>query len=743
MEVTVKRPTMLVEAILRQAEMDLDLSVERDVATMRRRCKHEGLSFLTITLPLLSDSLERGLEAGRFSCPTNFSSHGSLPRFLGGFFKRVFTLDGTLRTDSCPDAVFFIRQVCRFFKKLKLECSDSRNREAIQHFVDVEGDLRAMTSQVERKDEILDKISGIIWSQVFPEIDPINLICHHGPGATAEHYALNERQQIRYWNQRSEHTFPSDLHCYPNFGLAAQASGIWESSSEPQSLNYLELKEEIPVRVVFVPKTQTSPRVIAIEPSHVQFKQQSVKDYVYWMLESHALTKHSIRFARQDVNQKLAYSSSIDRRLATLDLKDASDRVHLHLVQRIFKTSGLLPFLEDARSLHATLPDGRNMVLFKYASMGSALCFPVEAMVFYTLIQSAMHQVDGRIPCSQSIEQYSKSIDIYGDDIIVPVEYTDAVVHYLESYALKVNVGKSFTKGNFRESCGADFFKGVAVNPVYARQTPHDDVRRWGPEHVMSWVASADLFYMRGMWVVAQAIRDMVHRVVRRPIPLSREHGPGLYYFSYIQSTDLRYDVQLHGWKQKRIQYQPTKKKDNIDGDELACLNLWGIGSSRLQRNQDRDIGPNPARYRNRYQHTFSSANGRKSLDAGFNYPAPTRLVGSSARCVSTFENRTNDAGLCAEGLQELQVSDGQAELNVPSVSSMACSCGTICACSNASRERSRSEGGTPISDYCLTEAIQRDPLYYLAGDISGINFLTSTKRGAFKSKRRWVSLAG
>ncbi len=739
-----KRPTMLVEAILAQASLDLDLSVERDVVTLRRRIEHEGFSFLTIILPMLSDSLEQGLEHGLFSCPTNFRRRGRLPVFLQGFFKRVFDLDGNLLDDACPISVFYIRQICRFFKKTKDSCSDSRNRAAIQHFVDVEGELRHVTPLIERKDIFLDKVSGIIWSQVFPEIDYVRLVCHHGPGYTADKLSSNGRYRIRNWNQRSEFLFPSDLHCYPNYGIAASVGlGIRVENDEPLGPNYLRLREEMPVRVVFVPKTQTTPRVIAIEPSHVQYMQQSVKDYVYEVLESHRLTKRSIRFSRQDVNQSLAYRGSIDKRTSTLDLKDASDRVHLHLVQRIFKNSDLLQYLEDARSLHATLPDGRNLVLFKYASMGSALCFPVEAMVFYTLIQSAMHQVDGRIPCSQSIEQYSKSIDIYGDDIIVPVEYTDAVVHYLESYALKVNVGKSFTKGNFRESCGADFFKGVAVNPVYARQTPHDDVRRWGPEHVMSWVASADLFYMRGMWVVAQAIRDMVHRVVRRPIPLSREHGPGLYYFSYIQSTDLRYDVQLHGWKQKRIQYQPTKKKDNIDGDELACLNLWGIGSSRLQRNQDRDIGPNPARYRNRYQHTFSSANGRKSLDAGFNYPAPTRLVGSSARCVSTFENRTNDAGLCAEGLQELQVSDGQAELNVPSVSSMACSCGTICACSNASRERSRSESGTPISDYCLTEAIQRDPLYYLAGDISGINFLTSTKRGAFKSKRRWVSLAG
>jgi len=713
----VKRPTMLVEAVLRQAELDLDLSVERDIATLRRRCKHEGLSFLTITLPSLSDSLERGLEEGRFSCPTSFSRHGRLPRFLGGFFKRVFTVDGKLLDDICPDTVYFIRQICRFFKKLKIECSDSRNRAAIQHFVDVEGDLRAMTSQVERKDEFLDKISGIIWSQVFPEIDPITLICHHGPGATAERFALNERNRIYRWNQRSEHTFPSDLHCYPNYGLAAQASGIWKGSNAPGSLDYLRIKDELPVRVVFVPKTQTSPRVIAIEPSHMQFKQQSVKDYVYTILEAHALTKHSIRFVRQDVNQQLAYSSSIDRRLATLDLKDASDRVHLHLVQRIFKNSGLLPYLEDARSLHATLPDGRNIVLFKYASMGSALCFPVEAMVFYTLVQSAMHQLDGKRPTSSSIKAYSRMIDIYGDDIIVPVEYADVVVNYLESYALKVNVNKSFRNSHFRESCGADYYNGTAVNPVYARTVPSDDSRHWGPEDVMSWTATADLFYLRGKWVVAQAIRDLICRVVRRTIPKTRILGSGLAFLSFLYSTDLRYDRDLHTWKQKRLHYDPIKRKDSIDGDELACLNKWGFSTVEPNnRRNDYDIDARACLV-NRLRRPRISIRA-DLVESQLENPQVVASISSGSVCDIQTELYSHEDSSCGVStmVEERyeQSSDGLRPYE-----------GDLASYSDWSDER------------------DLDPLHFLTGRTEGLTFTHSTKRGSFKSKCRWVSLAG
>jgi len=720
----VKRPTMLVEAILRQAEVDLDLSVERDVSTLRHRCKHEGLPFLTITLPTLSDALERGLESGRFSCPSSFSRHGSLPRFMGGFFNRVFTLDGELRDDACPDCVYFIRQISRFFKKLFIECLPKYNRKAVQHFVDVETELKDATSQMEKPDEYLDKVSGILWSQVFPEIDPLDLICHHGPGATAERLRSNDRHHIRSWNTRSELLFPSDLHCYPNYSVAVRVSGIGKELDVHEGPNFLHIRDELPVRVVFVPKTQLTPRVIAIEPSHVQYMQQSVKDYVYKVLETHALTKESIRFTRQDFNQKLARKGSIDKRTSTLDLKDASDRVHLHLVQRIFKTSGLLEYLEDARSLHALLPDGRNIVLSKYASMGSALCFPVEAMVFYTLVQCAMHQLDGRRPSSRSILNYSRKIDIYGDDIIIPVEYTDAVVNILESYALKVNVNKSFSKGNFRESCGADYFKGTPVNPVYARRVPHDDSRDWGPSEVMSWTATSDLFYMRGKWIVAEAIRKMVSQVVRRTIPKTRVIGSGIAFFSFLFTTDLRYDRDLQCWKQKRLQYQPTKKKDSIDGNELACLNKWG-------------------------QHVAARSGGFYSGYAGGDPLISQRILvrteaeallqpgQQSVSCECRVEQSTPgvDAWVDQSRLCDLSVSLQDDEDESSLLTRLA--------------EGSNSGGESPAcleydfsADYCLTEEVQSDPLSFLDGRVDGLDFETSVKRGCFKSKSRWVTLA-
>jgi hypothetical protein len=716
----VKRPTMLVQAVLRQLSMDLDLSVERDLRRIEDRIEHEGLSFLTITLPQLSDALERGIEAGTFTCPSAFAQHGRLPRFLGGFFKRVFDLDGRLLDNPCPFTIAGIRQVCRFFKKLKLPCSEKKNRLAIRHFIEVEGELRQMTSQVERKDVILDKIAGILWSQVFPELSYLDLVCHHGPGVTADRYAHNQRHRVTKWNHRSEYTFPSDLHCYPNYGVAAEIGGTGEGTGRTDGVEYLKVKEEIPVRVVFVPKTQTAPRVIAIEPSHVQYMQQSLKDVIYTTLETHALTRHSIRFSRQDVNQRLAYKASKDRRLATLDLKDASDRVHLHLVQRLFKTSGLLEYLEDARSLHALLPDGTNIVLFKYASMGSALCFPVESMVFYTLIQSAMHILDGGRPSSRSICRYSKLIDIYGDDIIVPVEYADFVVKYLESYALKVNVSKSFKASAFRESCGADFYDGVPVNPVYARMVPYDDSQRWDASTIMSWNATADLFYMRGQWLVAQEIRDLLRRVVKRTIPRARKPGSGLSHLSFLFDTHCHYDKTLHNWKQKRIVFDPVKRKDQIDGDEIACLNKWGISTYRR--------------------------NTRGNTECYTSFERKPSWVYAGGGINSVRENRVDlgsksipvDASFCNSRVRHVQVGlydDGNSSRLISDLAENGDACSAV-----------GTDNGTPPSprsSFSFVEAWWPDPLSHLTDDSLELDFHSSVKRGGFKSKHRWVSLAG
>ncbi len=687
-----KRPTMLYQAMLRQLSMDLEVSVERDYTYLCSRYEHEGLSFLTITLPTLSDSLEAGLESGLFTLPSGFKScrrGGTLPAFLQGLFKRVFSMDGSLSSDPCHQSIYWIRQISRFFKKPKIACSPEREALAIRRFRAIEEDLNAHNQAVNRQDNLLDEVARILWSAVFPTVNDHRIICGHGPGVTADRRRSNERRRIRYWYQRHELHFPSADHAFHNYGEA------WSGGSDNgvAGLRYLDLLDEPPVRVVFVPKTLSSPRVIAIEPSSMQFVQQGIARYMMRIIESHSLTRNSVRFTDQEPNRRLAYEASKHRKLATIDLSDASDRVHLELVNRIFRSSPILEYLQDSRSLHADLPDGSNLILHKYASMGSALCFPVEACVFYTLVLTAIIRASGKRPCYSTIRSISRKVSVFGDDIIIPSEYTDVVSEYLESFALRVNRRKSFSKSAFRESCGADYFEGTSVLPVYARQLAPDRRSEWTPSHIMSWISTADQFYLTGKWHICQVIRDMVEDVLKRKLPRSRRKVLGLGFASLLFDTELRFDKPTYAFKQRRLVYRPSKRKDNIDGDPVACFNKVFERSNSQAINVDRYDTP--------MEWTYLSSETQDS-------PLWADLV-LALRPQSDDVART-------EGIDRERVYMGVSALYVGSPASAGPQRYDIRVLRDATR---------PVLDV----------------DPSRIDFHNTTKRGVFSLTRRWVTI--
>jgi hypothetical protein len=155
-----------------------------------------------------------------------------------------------------------------------------------------------------------------------------------------------------------------------------------------------------------------------------------------------------------------------------MDLSEASDRVGLALVEELFGFNPqFLRYLRLSRSRFVQLPDGELVLLNKFASMGSALTFPVESMVFMTLVVTVLcrRRNDFSDRTIRSYRKRSDTLSIYGDDIIVPVDAFPDVAQSLTSLGMKVNDSKSFHSGDFRESCGVDAYRGWTVIPAYAR----------------------------------------------------------------------------------------------------------------------------------------------------------------------------------------------------------------------------------------------------------------------------------
>nr|UJQ85461.1 MAG: hypothetical protein 3 [Leviviridae sp.] len=585
-----KIPTMLLWRVLLDVRLQSSDTIERDYKEICSRYQKEGMSFLTITLPRLDDALLKGLARGRLTHAdyVGFRSRnkrGSLPALLQGFFRRIFDNDGLLLATPDVSAIFAIRQVTRLFKKVELPCTDERVTAAFERY---EANDRQVDWSMHRKPiniSLWTSVCGYLWSDL--EALSGELYCFpgdFGSGATAERVPRNARRTVRLWPARSERSFPLDFHAVSR-----------PDSDDLSDVEILEPGREQPVRVVQVPKTLKTPRTISVEPSYMMLMQQSVAKPLMSWLESR-WGFNSIRFSDQSVNRELARLGSTDGALATIDLSDASDLVSNDLVCDIFRgvAPTFLDMIQDCRTRTARMPSGTILQLRKFASMGSALCFPVEAMVFFTIVIYAILQEKGMRPSRTLIEEISKSVAVYGDDIIVPASMAPVVMKQLEVFGLRVNHDKSFCTGLFRESCGGDYYSGVDVTPAYVRQWDFTGTLSRA-SHLVAYVALSNILYMKGMWHASQYIRDHVdglNRARRRKrLPISRYPIGCLHYCSFFRSDSLVYDQRHHSYGVRGRSPKSTLVSDspsNMSGFLRLSLSSSFIKTAR----EEFSIGP-------------------------------------------------------------------------------------------------------------------------------------------------------
>jgi hypothetical protein len=537
-----------------------DVSDLRDIETIESRVEEEGLSFLTITLPEFCKIFERSLQLGYFD-PAGFRyfhrKRGGIPEFLRGILGQIFDIEtGRLKDEVYPPNIEAVRQICLLFKKLEVPCTPEREAKALDNFVEVE-QLNERFQLREDDRESFSRVSSVLWHNMLADIQPDMFVPRHGPGATAEGVRGNSKYLWQRWYERLEPYFPFFPMCY---SYSAFGEGVFEK------VTFVPEEEEDPVRVTLVPKTLKAPRVIAIEPVCMQYAQQAVQSVLVKRIERYWLTRGHVNFTDQTVNQNLALTSSKTGRYATIDLSDASDRVLLDVAALVFESNPILwDSIQACRSRAAILPDGRLVSpLRKFASMGSALCFPVEAMVFYTICVIAL--LDNRnLPyISKYIYDVTRDIFVYGDDLIVPADEAIAVLDYLQKYHCKVNTSKTFVTGKFRESCGVDAYDGEEVTPTYLRHMPPQN-RQQAPE-LVSWVATANNFYRKGYWRAASLMFCTCERLLGE-LPYVSPTSPGLGRVSLLGYRSIgRWNGSNHVFEEKAWTPVTVYSSDNIDG---------------------------------------------------------------------------------------------------------------------------------------------------------------------------------
>lgn len=446
-------------------------SLRLTLQQVRKRYQAEGLSFLTKTLPRLGKALDKAL-----TCDTPLNCHrlafksqpgSELPLFCGEFFNRVLSPTGTVLPDACADSIIVLRQILYWFYKYKLPYTTEQEQKVVSGFVQAERDLVDHSSVLQAvgaaadehtrsglrlRKTSLDPVqvvrkARILLSRVFSNLDLTDIVPSHGPGAVATKQKLWEKFEFTNVSHRLTQKFPLDAYFY------ASLSHVCDRLPEMSNIT----DKDLPARVLLVPKDSRGPRLISCEPVDFQWIQQGIMTKLVRHIEHLELTKFNVFFTDQGPNGRGALLGSTHGGYATLDLKEASDRVSLDLVRLLFP-SHICEILESARSSATELPDGSILKLQKFAPMGSALCFPIMALTIWSILTAAAPDADTR-----------ESILVYGDDVIVRTAFAVDAMNILESFGLVINRDKSCIQGFFRESCGVDAFKGINVTPVRLR----------------------------------------------------------------------------------------------------------------------------------------------------------------------------------------------------------------------------------------------------------------------------------
>jgi len=270
---------LLMRQVLQECGTRCGTSTDLDFKTVEKRVEHEGLSFLTTSLPDFCSVFEKALDKGQTSFDewTGWTTRGNLPVFLGGFLDHVFDREsGRLREIHLLDsfiasgdynlslqsideiredflnyfweeneeviinAIAGIRQVTRLFSKLEIECSSERIDEAYEAFLTCEKELSIYDANtvgwIDSLDDIIDspfyklgesragrlgRIGRLLYGDLYYDMCKTLFegypIPKHGPGATADKLFGNKKFEQVEWPERLDRSFPAGEYLLPSW----------------------------------------------------------------------------------------------------------------------------------------------------------------------------------------------------------------------------------------------------------------------------------------------------------------------------------------------------------------------------------------------------------------------------------------------------------------------------------------------------------------------------------------------
>lgn len=260
-------------------------------------------------------------------------------------------------------------------------------------------------------------------------------------------------------------------------------------------------------RTKLVPKSYKSYRTIAMEPHQLMFYQQGVMRSLDRVFRSTQLRRR-IDLHDQSRNRKLAQIGSQSGKFATIDLSSASDSVSMRLVKQWFHHTPCFLDIMTLRSGYMEL-NGEILEVPWYAGMGSALCFPIECLVFAAMCEATIRAAG----VDPTYSQYC----VYGDDIIIESEFAEALIERLTRNGFLPNEEKSFWSGPFREACGGEYYLGEDVTSLKIGRKFTSNLAT--PNSYSCLISMANSCFSRGLFVTRKYIISLLKSIESMYLP--------------------------------------------------------------------------------------------------------------------------------------------------------------------------------------------------------------------------------
>lgn len=440
---------------------------------------------------------------------------------LGAFLKK-FPFPGNDTKTPAIESFQKAERICRLFNEENFLALEAVNKK--------HPDFLGIIDEI-RKD-IIDLLGEV------PDIDSIVSHAAHGPGVSlGQAYKGGCVTEYFKW-QRLPYTLTAGTLELAKHAILSDPRWIGALDDWYRSTKSIPIGHPIDMKEFFnsifqlvdssvlttVPKSAKTDRTIAIEPLLNIFFQLGVDHSIRSKLKR----GWGYDLNTQEVNQSLAHLGSKDRQFATLDLSMASDSISLKICEMLLPPAWY-NLLLDLRCYKTNL-DGQCIPLEKISSMGNGYTFALESLIFGALTR-----------CSIRRTKSKRQSAVYGDDIIVPMTAVGYLTLLLELCGFTINKDKSFWWGPFRESCGADFFEGYNVRPIFLKNKV---------------VSLADLFYLHNS------------------------------FFKLKETLSWTWDLDFQATRQLIKSWIPRKILDQFFGPCTESLDTHVFSEKKLKRNR-------------------------------------------------------------------------------------------------------------------------------------------------------------